>query len=123
MKIFLMTTFLFSNVFASDYTNQIWSHKNDHYVVAHNSKTNLYISEYCLHAKTKCEAMSAFEQTEKIKLPPGSVTGGKNPAAIICSAGLKQKVIILKDKNEDENSFCLFNDGSIISTSSLNKLI
>ena len=123
MKILMGLLFTFPLAFASDYTKQIWSHKSNHYLVAYHSKTKLSISEFCLHEGQKCEAMQAFLSTDKITLPPGSVYGGKNPAAVICSLGLKQRVLTLKNNKEDENSFCLFGDGSIISTSSLSKLI
>ncbi len=70
-------------------------------------ETKSYVSESCL--KTECQALHApLSRKEKLDLD-----GGKNPASVKCKE-FGQQVVILKDPNQDELSFCLFPDGSLV---------
>lgn len=70
-----------------------------------------WVSARCL--TDKCEAKN------KIKAPsPAENLQGQNPAAIFCH-DLKQSVVILRDSQNNEQSFCLFKDKSLIDSNAL----
>ena len=48
-----------------------------------------------------------------------NLDGGKNPGAVACREVFKSRVIMLRGDNGDQ-SFCLFSDGSMLSTKSIN---
>lgn len=47
-----------------------------------------------------------------------SLLGGKNPGAVACRDVFKSKVVMLRGEN-GEQTFCLFSDGSLLSTKSI----
>lgn len=83
-----------------------------------NQKDNLLYSKSCIDKK--CDA---FVKTKNISWKDYnkelSNSGGKNPGAVLCKEVLKQNIIYLKDLRGNENTFCLFQDKSFISSSSL----
>lgn len=71
-----------------------------------------WVSARCL--KENCEAKS------KLKSPSLSNLAGQNPSAMVCH-DLKQQVVILKDPQNNEQSFCRFKDQSLIDTNALER--
>lgn len=70
-----------------------------------------WVSARCL--KEDCEA------TAKTKTPVRSPNSmGQNPAAVACH-DLKLGVVVLRDSQNDEQSFCQFKDKSLIDTNAL----
>ena len=124
-----MKTLLFLSVFsfglhAEEFTKQIWSEGNHHYLMSYHQKTNLLISENCFNEgtpleKSKCEAAHALNKKKTLKAPGNAFWGGKNPGAVVCQKLLGEKVAILKDPKNNENAFCRFADGSMISATNL----
>lgn len=66
-----------------------------------------YVSESCLNSK--CDAL----HKPSFKKETLDRSGGRNPAAVRCKE-FGHKIVILKDENNDELSFCQFPDGSLI---------
>lgn len=76
-------------------------------------KDRLLISKKC--AK-KCKAYKAWQSAAKIKKI--ETYGGQNPGSVICkSVGGVSVLAIDQDKNQ--NSFCKFNDDSVVDNGSL----
>lgn len=75
-----------------------------------NTKIKGYLPEKCIDSK--CEAFKFFESKQARPEIPESV-GGQNPAALVCHA-LKLSVIVLKDPQGNEQSFCEFKDKSLV---------
>jgi len=70
-----------------------------------------WVSARCI--KENCEAKS------KAKMPARPANSmGQNPAAMACH-DLKLDVVILRDSQNDEQSFCQFKDKSLIDTNAL----
>lgn len=114
MKTILIALFLSFNSQAHEV---IWK-INDKFIALYEDKTNnLLYSSSC--TKLSCDAI---EKTKEITWREFSLNGGKNPGAVLCLNILKQKILILKDLAGNENSFCLFQDRSLISSSSLSYL-
>lgn len=76
-----------------------------------------WISESCL--KKECKASLFFKKPQaRPKLPINS--GGKNPDAMVCHQ-LKLPVVILKDAKNYEQSFCIFDDKSVVSSDAIGR--
>ncbi|AUN97759.1 hypothetical protein DOM21_12550 [Bacteriovorax stolpii] len=119
MKILLFFSVFSLQVEASELTKQIWSQGDDHYLMSYQPSSGILISENCFNDdvlldKSKCEAAQILKKKKFFKAPLRSSTGGKNPGAVVCKDVLKQKVVMLKDQKNNENSFCRFEDGSMI---------
>jgi hypothetical protein len=129
MKAILFLSLFYSNAFASDFTKQIWSKGNDHYLFNLHGPSNILISENCFNEdtsleKSTCEAAKILKQQKKtLVVPADSFSGGKNPGAVACGIGLKKQVLVLKDSKNNENSFCVFDDQSMISAINLQMLL
>jgi putative hemolysin len=74
-----------------------------------------WISEKCIKDKN-CQAKKFFEIKKKVTLP--ELVGGQNPAAIYCHR-LKLEILILKDSNDNEQSFCQFPDQTIVDANAI----
>lgn len=128
MKAILFLSIFYSNAFASDFMKQIWSKDKDHYLFNLHAPTNFLISENCFNddvslEKSSCDAAKILKSQKTLVVPANSFTGGKNPGAVACSIGLKKQVVVLKDSKNNENSFCVFDDQSMISAINLQMLL
>lgn len=128
MKAIVFLSIFCSSVFASDFTKQIWSKGNDHYLFSLHIPTQIMISENCFNddvtlEKSSCEAAKILKNKKSIVVSADSFSGGKNPGAVACGVGLKKQVVILKDSKDNENSFCVFDDQSMISAIDLQPLL
>ncbi|WP_408097702.1 hypothetical protein ACJVC5_01960 [Peredibacter sp. HCB2-198] len=74
-----------------------------------------WVSESCL--SQKCEAKEFFKTAQTKPRIPASA-GGQNPDTMVCHA-LKFPVIILKDAQNNEQSFCVLKDKSIVSAEAI----
>lgn len=78
-----------------------------------------WLSQKCL--SENCEAKKFFQQ--KTKMPPREIKdGGYNPSSQTCHL-LKLSVIVLKDKNQSEYSFCRFKDNSLVDADAIHRFI
>jgi hypothetical protein len=78
-----------------------------------------WISPSCL---TKpCEALIAL--SKKHSLPKtASKDGGSNPNTRLCHQ-LKLKILIMRDRHQNEQSFCQFADKSIVDVNALTRVV
>jgi putative hemolysin len=102
----------------------MWRLGDKLYPMRHEASTGIIISYNCFPldtkiADSKCSAAQALKELKFPELPSGALVGGKNPGSLICKEGLKSSVVILKDSDGNENSFCEFKDGSLVSNSTL----
>jgi hypothetical protein len=76
---------------------------------------------HCPKKKTSsdCVALNKLERATLKGIPASRFQGGKNPGSVVCSDVLRGEVQIGTDPQGDEQSFCVFNDGSLVSTGSL----
>jgi hypothetical protein len=120
MITFFISIFLYAQ--ANDLTAQIpkyevWSLFNNYFPIEQDQQSHHLISIKC--KSNKCDAYKALNDVHKKNLNKKDLQGGKNPGAVICNKYFKATVIILKDKDMNENAFCQFTDGSLISASAL----
>ncbi len=131
MKAILFLSIFFNTAIAQvkgdENIRQFWSNGSTHYLFSYNPNTKILISDTCLDEsqsldKSKCEAAKALKN-KNLQVDPVHFRGGKNPGAVACTSGLKKKIIILKDSKDNENSFCVFEDESMISAINLQNII
>lgn len=78
-----------------------------------------WITKKCLDKKSKCDAMKFLTGPKvKVTLPK---LDSQNPAAMYCHA-LKHKVDIYRDGLENEQSFCIFKDKTMIDVNAVERL-
>ena len=75
-----------------------------------NNEVKGWLPESC--KDQKCEARAFFLSKKTLSKQPTPVDG-QNRAALICH-DLKLPVVILKDSRNNEQSFCLFKDKSLV---------
>lgn len=74
------------------------------------------VSEACLK-NSKCDALKFFKTKNKIKkITIGA--GGANPSSLVCKS-LKLPVTVLKDAKNNEQSFCVFPDKSVVNSDAI----
>lgn len=78
------------------------------------------LSESCgpVIEKMTCTAALVLK-TVSAKSIRGMKLGSRNPGSVLCSEGLHEQVVIATDSHRNENSFCVFKDGSLVDTGTL----
>lgn len=76
-----------------------------------------WVSERCISNK-KCDVNDFF--AEKKPVPELTPKEGQNPAALVCHH-LKLEVIVLRDPQENEQSFCVFKDKTIADANAIER--
>jgi hypothetical protein len=89
--------------------------------VCWNETVKGWVSESCNNLNKKCDARDFFS-TQKPALKSHPISGGRNPAAVACH-DLKLDVIVLKDLHNNEKSFCVFKDKTLVSSSAVENFI
>lgn len=79
-------------------------------------ETSLLISHDC---QEKCQAYLSLQKITKL---PVHRDGGANPGGIICVEQLKGEIKTLNDKDGNQNSFCEFEDKSLVGLGTLQKV-
>lgn len=77
-----------------------------------------WMSEKC--SNSKCEAKEFFAEKKKLPKPKG--VNGQNPAALYCHH-LKLDIVILKDAHNNEQSFCMFKDKSVVDANAIERFV
>lgn len=85
-----------------------------------NESVKGWMTAKCLDSKTKCQATEFF--AEKKKLPEPVSVNGQNPAALYCHY-LKLNIVILKDSHNNEQSFCMFADKTLVDANAIERFI
>lgn len=80
------------------------------------------ISSHCLKKDAKCDALETIKNPPKVKFNKGDFNGGKNPGAVTCKKFKNTYVVIAKDLDGNQQSFCVFKDQSMVSTGILGSL-
>jgi hypothetical protein len=83
-----------------------------------NNSVKGWISAKCLDEKTKCDAVDFFG--DKKKMPESVSVNGQNPAALYCH-NLKLDIVILKDSHNNEQSFCVFKDKTMVDANAVER--
>jgi len=96
---------------------QVWKMGSMFLNMNEDSSKNILYSNSC--SKKDCLALRLTKDITFKNLRKDSLLGGKNPGAVLCKEVLKMKIVYLKDMSGNENTFCLFNDNSMISSSSI----
>ena len=68
-------------------------------------------------AAKKCQAVTALANRNSYSYP--NTEGGQNPASAICWNSAHGSVVVAKDAKGNEQSVCVFADGSLTPTSEL----
>ncbi|NOT78499.1 MAG: hypothetical protein HOP07_05795 [Bacteriovoracaceae bacterium] len=105
-------------VYSSDNNKQEWFLGNKKFEFK-------FVQKYLIESRCidhDCTSSNLIKK-KNIKLDHEKAIGGTSPQSIICTKLPNSKVVILKDKEKNENSFCLFADGSMIDGNSLMNLI
>ena len=128
MKLVLFLSIISLPVRSAEFSKQVWSQGFEHYVFSYQEPSKLLVSIHCLNEDVNletsiCEAVKILQKKKSLSLARGASYGGKNPGAVVCKIALKKKIYILKDSQNNENSFCVFDDGSMISAITLQSLI
>ena len=82
-------------------------------VYIHPENKHILLSEKC---KMKCMALQLIKQIDQIKSKKFETKFGQEPGSVICHKLLKLNVMIGKDTNGHERSFCVLPDNSLISS-------
>jgi putative hemolysin len=87
------------------------------HIFTHDPKKNLTITQGCVDG---CLALQSLKTVSSRDLPKNALYGGKNPGAVLCLSSAKGQVVFGTDQKGRNVSFCKFNDGSMVSSDSLN---
>ena len=63
---------------------------------------------------TSCLAYQKGKVADSFKVDSKDLVGGKNPSSVRCKKHLSGVVVIGRDDDENQQSFCLFPDGSYL---------
>jgi hypothetical protein len=85
-----------------------------------NQSVKGWMTEKCLDGKTKCDAKDFFAEKKKLSNPQG--VNGQNPAALYCH-NLKLDILILKDSHNNEQSFCVFKDKTLVDSNAVERFV
>lgn len=116
-----MKFLLFLSLFAASSVQaetEIWKMGDRFFELTRDQKTNALISKNCV-SNNNCSASKFIKKVSFKKLQPSLFSGGKNPGAVLCHESKDADIIFLKDLKGNDNSFCLFNDKSMVSASSI----
>lgn len=121
MKLLTIFTMLFLvNAFAKSEKTEVYQFGKEFY------EFKIYkgsaISGHCLKKGTKCDALETIKNPPKVIFNKGDFNGGKNPGAVTCKKFKKTYVVIAKDLDGNQQSFCVFKDQSMVSTGILGTL-
>ena len=113
---FLMTT----SSFGATPQEQLWNFFGKKKMMFRIEAESLLISANCMEygKKKDCEALKAIPLAS-LKGLQKYLIGGARPGAVVCERVFKQMVWLGTDRDGNENTFCLFKDGSMISNGSL----
>lgn len=78
----------------------------------------LLVSKSCVAKPQKLECQAATALSRASLKGSGANAGSANPGAVLCPK-LKGRIVIGTNRIGGENSFCLFEDGSLVSNGSL----
>jgi hypothetical protein len=109
MKLFIILIFLIHCAYAE--TFDFLGQKEE--VFTHSEHKHILLSEKC---KVKCLATELMNSIKQIKSLKFETHFGQEPGAVICHKLLSLNVMIGKDANGDERSFCVLPDQSLISS-------
>ena len=94
-----------------------------YYSFIRSSKKKVTISESCglpdENKGNRCDAIDALNSAHTKKLEEVDLRGGKNTGDVLCKKYLDGKVVFGETKMKNPISFCLFKDGSMVSTGSI----
>lgn len=78
--------------------------------------------EYSAFLSKDCKDCKALEFLKKPEFPPARTpaSGGQNPASLKCR-DLKLPVVVFRDPQGYEKSFCQFSDGSYLDSGALDR--
>jgi hypothetical protein len=112
MKIWQISAFLF--LFLSQGALaapcDTFSSNNEKYKLCWNDEHKSWLNEVC--SKKSCESQEFLKKKHKAPSIEKDLTGGRNSSALICPA-MKLSLVILKDAQNNEQSFCQFSDKSL----------
>lgn len=83
-----------------------------------NDSVKGWMSQKCLADKAKCDVLDFFAEKKKLPEPVG--VNGQNPAALYCH-NLKLDIVILKDSHNNEQSFCVFKDKTLVDANAIER--
>lgn len=116
MKKLVWSLFIAFSIKALAY-EEVWK-LGDHFLAMEkNEAKNILISKQCTEGK--CEAQEVLKKVSLKNIPAEKFAGGKNPGAVICTESAKGKIVYLKDLSGNENTFCFFEDKSMVSSGTL----
>lgn len=98
-------------------TEEIWKRGEAFLPMSNNRSQNWLISLHCERAA--CQAKSALKNVSFKSLSSSMLVGGKNPGAVLCHQMPQAMVVFMQDLQGNQNSFCKFADGSMVSSSTL----
>lgn len=113
-KLCLILFFLSSSAQAVE---EVWKLGSKFIPLSQNAEKQWLISLHC--EKKQCDAIKALKEISLKLLSPGDLIGGKNPGAVLCHKLPKAGVIFMYDLQGNQNSFCQFEDGSMVSSSTM----
>lgn len=92
---------------------------SENYSVCWDDELKASLLEKCTKKNAKCDAVK-FLTKKQNKIGLSIITEGQNLAAMYCHE-LKHKVEILRDKDGNEQSYCVFKDGSMVDVNAIER--
>lgn len=106
---------------STDTQNVLWKVAGKDVQFASIPGRHLLISSSCVQqdSSLSCEAYNSLPNASTQGLSSQFRHGGANPGAVICGRKLGGKIVTGSDEHSNEQSFCLFGDGSMVSSGSI----
>lgn len=113
-KIILLFSLISFQAFAVE---EIWKLGTTFLPMSQNAEKKWLISLHC--EESDCMAKDVLKKVTMKKFEKNDLLGGKNPGAVLCHKIKSASVVFLYDLQGNQNSFCRFKDGSMVSSSTM----
>lgn len=97
---------------------EVWKLGSTFIPLSQNPAKKWLISLHC-EEQVPCMAREELKKISMKLLEKGDLKGGKNPGAVLCHKISDASIVFLSDLQGNQNSFCKFKDGSMVSSSTL----
>lgn len=109
-----------ANLESSPFINEVWNSPNERMHMLYFPRENVRVSGSCRSSsgQLQCAAILQLRSAAPVEIPGGELDGGASAGVKACMR-LKLQLVAANNQVGDEESFCRFADGSLLSSGSL----
>jgi hypothetical protein len=109
-----------ANLESSPFINEVWNSPNERMHMLYYPRENVRVSGPCRspNGQLQCAAMQQLRGGTPVEIPGRELDGAASAGVKACMR-LKLQLVSANNQVGDEESFCRFTDGSLLSTGSL----